>query len=62
MFGIRQSGDLFFSIGDIYADSDLIRKASVDADHILNDDPNLSKPENESLHNVMSDANSNLVL
>ena len=62
MFGIRQSGDLFFTIGDIYADSDLIKKASIDADHILNDDPNLCKPENESLHRVLSDANSNLIL
>ena len=62
MFGIRQSGDLFFSIGDIYADSDLIKKASIDADRILADDPELLLPENGPLHNVLSDINSNLTL
>ena len=62
MFGIRQSGDLFFKIGDIYADSDLIRKASIDADTILKDDPDLIKENNEPLHKALTNANSNITL
>lgn len=62
MFGIRQSGDLFFKIGDIYADSDLIKKASIDADRILGDDPDLCKKENEALHKALAGANETIVL
>ena len=32
LFGIRQSGDLNFQIGDIYRDSDLIKAAATEAD------------------------------
>ena len=62
MFGIRQSGDLFFKIGDIYADSELIKKASIDADSVLNADPELSKKENESLKKALSYINTGFTL
>ena len=37
IFGIRQSGDLNFNIGDIYQDSELIKLASSLADKALDD-------------------------
>ncbi|WP_026508636.1 ATP-dependent DNA helicase RecG [Butyrivibrio sp. MC2013] len=45
LFGIRQSGELSFKAGDIYADSDLIRQAAADAAKILESDPDLSNKE-----------------
>lgn len=49
MFGIRQSGDLGFSIADVYSDSDILIDASKAADDILSRDPMLTDPENEEL-------------
>ena len=49
MFGLRQSGDVRFMLADIYADADLLKKASDEADIILQSDPDLSKPENKEL-------------
>lgn len=46
IFGFRQSGDIRFKLGDIYTDSALLSKASEEADRILRDDPDLSRPEN----------------
>ncbi|MCR4901774.1 MAG: ATP-dependent DNA helicase RecG [Butyrivibrio sp.] len=41
-FGIRQSGDLSFEVADIYSDSDMLKKASMYADDILREDPDLT--------------------
>lgn len=41
LFGIRQSGDIEFKIGDIYNDSAILTKASEAADEILALDPEL---------------------
>ena len=48
-FGVRQSGDIQFRLADIYTDASILKKASDDADKILADDPDLSKPENAAL-------------
>ena len=48
-FGIRQSGDLAFSIADIYQDADILKLAAEDVKEILKDDPKLEKKENEKL-------------
>lgn len=48
-FGIRQSGDLAFSIADIYQDADILKLAAEDVKEILKDDPKLEKEENEKL-------------
>ena len=32
IFGIRQSGDILFSVGDIYQDSELIMQAKEDVE------------------------------
>ena len=49
MFGLRQSGDIRFRLGDIYTDASILKKASDDAEAILKDDPDLSRPEHEYL-------------
>lgn len=48
-FGIRQSGLLAFRLGDIYQDSDILKLASEEAKKILQEDPELIRPENMSL-------------
>jgi ATP-dependent DNA helicase RecG len=44
-FGIRQSGDLRFKIGDIFADSKALKEASDAATALLKEDPLLEKEE-----------------
>ncbi|MCI8464994.1 MAG: ATP-dependent DNA helicase RecG [Lachnospiraceae bacterium] len=41
MFGIRQSGLMEFSIGDVFTDSDILKEASEVADAVLSEDPAL---------------------
>lgn len=56
MFGRRQSGDLHFRLGDIYSDSGILKKASDDATRILENDPDLSLPENAGLKKMIEEA------
>ena len=49
LFGIRQSGQLEFRIGDIYQDSDVLKAASDDAGGILELDRELELPQHEKL-------------
>jgi len=49
IFGIRQSGDVRFRLGDIYTDAEILKKASEDANEILDRDPDLSSDENMEL-------------
>lgn len=44
-FGIRQSGDLAFSIADIYQDADILKRAAEDVKELLEEDGNLEKEE-----------------
>lgn len=46
MFGLRQSGLLEFSIGDIFNDADILKLASEAVNEVLLDDPGLIKEEN----------------
>ncbi len=48
-FGLRQSGDISFKVGDIYADQEMLRSAEADAEDILRADPDLSTPANYKL-------------
>lgn len=48
-FGIRQSGLLEFSLGDIYQDGDILKLASEEAGRILDEDRELAAPEHESI-------------
>ncbi|MCF0127622.1 MAG: ATP-dependent DNA helicase RecG, partial [Pseudobutyrivibrio sp.] len=52
IFGLRQSGEFSFRIADIYMDSELIEKASMDVDELLKKDPDLS--QNPEIRNAMS--------
>jgi len=61
LFGVRQSGEMIFRIGDIYHDSDLIKAAAGDADRILSDDPDLSSPQYNVLRNLLSTKSANFV-
>ncbi|MCR4672914.1 MAG: ATP-dependent DNA helicase RecG [Lachnospiraceae bacterium] len=49
MFGIRQSGELAFSLGDIYTDSDLLKSAADAAKRLFEEDPGLELPEHQRL-------------
>ena len=49
LFGIRQSGQLEFRIGDIYQDADVLKVASDAAGGILELDRELTLPQNEML-------------
>lgn len=46
VFGIRQSGLMDFKLGDVYQDSELLKKANEAAGEILKEDPVLEKNEN----------------
>jgi len=48
-FGVRQSGEFSFKVGDIYADSALLEATNEYVDKLLADDPKLSKAENIKL-------------
>lgn len=49
LFGIRQSGEFSFRIGDIYEDAELIKKASETVDELLEQDPDLSQDSHRAL-------------
>ncbi len=48
-FGIRQSGDMQFAIGDIYKDANLLKAASDAAAAIIENDPDLENDANAGL-------------
>ena len=49
LFGVRQSGDLAFQIGDVYTDADVLQAAAEAVDTLLSADPELSDPENSKI-------------
>lgn len=49
LFGVAQSGDFRFRIGDIYTDASILQAADRAVDEILTKDPNLISPENQRL-------------
>lgn len=53
LFGIRQSGDMEFRIGDIYNDSTILKEASEAAEEILSLDPELDLEQHRSLRERM---------
>lgn len=65
-FGIRQSGMLDFSIGDIYRDAQLLKEAAADAAELLQGDPDLKKEEHsllaERVHGFMTKKLQDVVL
>ena len=49
IFGVRQSGDLGFRIGDVFTDANLLKQVSEEVNEILDDDPELEKEEHLEL-------------
>lgn len=52
-FGIRQSGELQFALGDIYQDAIVLQQASDSVKSILEKEPRLEAPEQENLKHYM---------
>lgn len=46
LFGVRQSGDFSFRLGDVYADATVLQAAAEAVEQLLDEDPELSAPEN----------------
>ena len=49
LFGIRQSGEFAFKVGDIYADASVLQQASEAVEELLNRDFDLEQVENRYL-------------
>ena len=49
IFGIRQSGEFSFVLGDIYTDASLLQTASEAVDALLSIDPDLSSDDTRQL-------------
>ena len=61
LFGVRQSGELCFRVGDIYHDSDLVKESAMDADRILSEDSDLVLPQHNVLKELISTKSANFV-
>ncbi|MBP3198016.1 MAG: ATP-dependent DNA helicase RecG, partial [Butyrivibrio sp.] len=59
LFGVRQSGELGFKIGDIYHDADLVKESAMDADRILAMDPDLSLPQHRVMKQTLAPKSAN---
>lgn len=55
LFGIRQSGELQFVLGDIYQDAAILQSASDWADKILAEDPELLQQEHAGLKQCLTE-------
>lgn len=61
LFGIRQSGVLEFSLGDIFSDAAILQQASEEVDGILARDPDLNAPEHRALKEALQKTDGNTV-
>ena len=61
LFGIRQSGEFSFRIGDIYSDAAVLKLAADAVEQLLRDDPHLIQPEHERLQRHLADMSANSV-
>lgn len=61
MFGIRQSGEFAFRVGDIYTDAAVLKEASDAVDTVLSEDSTLSLPKYASLKKHFEQRNTNIV-
>ncbi|MDW2797551.1 ATP-dependent DNA helicase RecG [Clostridium boliviensis] len=55
IFGIRQSGELEFKLGDIFTDANLLKTVSEEVNLIFSEDPDLEKEENTELNRKLSE-------
>ena len=61
LFGIRQSGEFSFRIGDIYSDASLLKDAAEAVERLLQKDVALESIEHQALRNHLATALSNTV-
>ena len=61
LFGIRQSGEFSFRIGDIYNDAGVLQKASAAIDLLMQRDPSLDFPEHAALRQHLENVSANSV-
>lgn len=61
LFGIRQSGDFEFQLGDIYNDAAVLKEAGMWVDQLLLEDAFFEKAENEKLRTFLNFGNWNPV-
>lgn len=56
MFGVRQSGDFAFKVGDVYTDAALLQLASEAVESLLQQDIHLTNPEHEGICRLLERA------
>lgn len=61
LFGIRQSGDFAFRIGDVYTDASLLKEAAEAVGQLLSEDPELELEKHKLLRKHLSNASTNTV-
>ena len=61
LFGIRQSGNLEFRLGDVFTDASILQQASDEADEILENDPDLIKDDHKALRKFIEESGENSV-
>jgi len=61
LFGIRQSGEFSFRLGDIYNDAGLLKKAGMWVDRLLAEDERFLKEENEALRTYLENGKWNAI-
>ena len=61
LFGIRQSGDFAFRIGDVYTDASLLKEAAEAVGQLLSEDPELELGKHKLLRKHLSNASTNTV-
>lgn len=49
LFGIRQSGEFAFQVGDVYTDASVLQDAAALVEELMRDDPELKLPKHEAL-------------
>ncbi len=54
LFGLRQSGELVFKLADVFIDSAVLKRAASDVGRLLEEDPELCKPEHKALKERLS--------
>ena len=54
-FGLRQSGEMEFAVGDIFSDADILQEAAEDVKTLLLSDASLELPEHQALKKHMSE-------
>lgn len=61
LFGIRQSGELAFKIGDIYNDADVLKIAGEYAEQLLSEEREADRESREIIQNYFSNSHFNVV-